>query len=87
MKLEMQAFPGDMNSYGANGALVKMEGIPAGKNSVLVYFSCQDCSIEEERVAKNGGKVERPKFQIGEHGFISLVYDTEGNLFGLHSLQ
>ena len=27
----------------------------------------------------------RPKFPIGEHGFVSIVTDTEGNMVGLHS--
>ena len=85
--IEMLAFPGDMNSYGANGALVKMPGFNAGKNSVLIYFACEDCSVEEKRVSKFGGKVERPKSSIGEYGFISLVYDTEGNMIGLHSMK
>ena len=84
---EMQAFSGSLERYGAPGALVKMEGYPAGKNSVLVYFGCEDCSVEEKRVLDSGGKVEKKKFSIGEHGFISLVLDTEGNMFGLHSMK
>ena len=83
----MYSFPGDMESYGANGSLVKMEGFSAGHNSVLVYFSCEDCSVEEKRVPEHGGKIEKTKFSIGQYGFISLVYDTEGNMFGLHSLK
>ncbi len=85
--LEMWAFRMDENRYGAPGALVKMPGFPAGRNSVLVYFSCEDCSVEEKRVAEFGGRVEKSKFSIGQYGFIALVYDTEGNLFGLHSLK
>lgn len=34
-----------------------------------------------------GGKIDKNKFSIGEHGCISLVYDTEGNMIGLHSMQ
>ena len=34
-----------------------------------------------------GGKVEREKMSIGEYGFIVLALDTEGNMFGLHSLK
>lgn len=83
----MKSFPSDMEQYGATGALVKMEGAPVGQNSVLVYFSCEDCAVEEARVAAAGGKVERPKFSIGEYGFISLAFDTEGNMLGLHSRQ
>lgn len=84
---EIWAFPMDMNSWGAGGALVKMEGFPSGGNSTLVYFSCEDCSIEENRAANCGGRIQRKKTSIGEYGFISLVYDTEGNVLGLHSLQ
>ena len=85
--IELLAFPMDMDSYGATGALVKMEGVEPGGNSTLVYFHCQDCAVEESRVAAAGGRVERPKMSIGEYGFISMVYDTEGNMFGLHSMQ
>lgn len=85
--LEMWAFTGDMTSYGAPGALVKVKGFPAGRNSVLVYFSCDDCAIEEARALAEGGKLDKSKFSIGQYGFISLVHDTEGNLIGLHSLK
>lgn len=34
-----------------------------------------------------GGKVVQPKFPIGEHGFCALCMDTEGNMFGLHSMK
>ena len=83
----MWAFPTNMERYGAGGSLVKMEGVPSGGNSTLVYFSCEDCAVEEGRVAKSGGRVDRSKFSIGEYGFICLVHDTEGNMIGLHSMQ
>ena len=86
-QIEMFAFPGDMTSYGANGSLVKMPGFSSGKNSVLIYFSCQDCANEEALVREFGGRVEKSKFSIGEYGFISICYDTEGNMIGLHSMQ
>ncbi|MGA7179501.1 MAG: VOC family protein [Thiobacillaceae bacterium] len=85
--LEIWAFPMELNRWGAGGALVKMEGVPSGGNSVLVYFSCEDCAMEEGRAANSGGRIQRSKMSIGEYGFISLVFDTEGNMFGLHSLQ
>ncbi len=83
--IKMLAFPSDFEQYGAPGALVHYEGFPVGGNSVLVYFSCDDCAVEESRVAAAGGKVEKPKFAIGEYGFVSLAIDTEGNMLGLHS--
>jgi len=83
--LDMWTFPGNMDQFGIYGALVKMEGVPSGQNSTLVYFNCDDCSVEANRVESAGGTVVRPKFDIGEYGFISMVQDTEGNMIGLHS--
>lgn len=85
--IEMWFFPSDMESYGASGALVKMDGISAGAGGTLVYFSCEDCAIEQERATQHGGVVVQAKMGIGEYGFISLVQDSEGNMIGLHSMQ
>ena len=84
---EMLSFPMDVEKYGAPGALIRMEGIASGGNSVLVYFSCDDCAVIEQRIPGAGGSVQKPKWSIGENGFISLALDTEGNMFGLHSVQ
>lgn len=86
-ELEMWAFPMLPEATGTSGALVKMPGVPSGGNSTLVYFECKDCAVEEARIADNGGSVLRPKMSIGEYGFITLAQDTEGNMFGLHSLN
>ncbi|MDT0583404.1 MULTISPECIES: VOC family protein [Alteromonadaceae] len=82
--VQMMAFPSNYETYGASGALVHMKGVPSG-GSTMVYFSCDDCAIEQSRVLDAGGKIEREKMSIGEYGFISLVCDTEGNMIGLHS--
>jgi predicted enzyme related to lactoylglutathione lyase len=29
----------------------------------------------------------KEKYSIGQYGFIVLAFDTEGNMFGLHSLK
>lgn len=84
---EMWAFPMEMNSMGAGGSLVRMKGFGSEGNSVIVYFRSEDCSIEEKRVVAAGGKIQKPKMSIGEYGFITLAFDTEGNIFGLHSLK
>lgn len=86
-ELEMWGFPMVMDRMGAGGSLVKMEGVPSGGNSTLVYFSCADCAVEADRVSASGGQVHRKKMSIGEYGFIALAVDTEGNMFGLHSMQ
>lgn len=85
--IELWAFPGEPISYGAPGAIVKMEGMDAGGNSTLVYFHCDDCTVEEHRVTNAGGSVFKSKMSIGNYGYISLVFDTEGNRIGLHSMQ
>jgi hypothetical protein len=64
---------------------VATPGLSSGGNSTLVYFSCEDCSVEEARVTAAGGRIQKPKFSIGEYGFITLACDTEGNMIGLHS--
>ena len=85
--LEMWAFPQAMGAGGTSGALVKAPGVPSGGNSTLVYFACEDVATEAGRVAGAGGKLARAKMSIGQYGFIALAHDTEGNLFGLHSLK
>ena len=85
--MELWAFPMAMERSGASGALLRMPGFPSGGNSTLVYFGCEDCAIEAGRVVGAGGRVEREKTSIGEYGFMALARDTEGNLFGLHSLR
>lgn len=90
MNMEMWAFPSDkataQTSYGACGMLVKMEGFPSSGGGTVVYFGCKDCATEASRVAKNGGTVVKEKMSIGEHGFIALARDTEGNMIGFHSM-
>ncbi len=83
----MMAFPGDPYIAGSSGSLVYMKGFKAGANSTIVYFSSEDCSIEEHRVEKAGGKVFKPKMSIGQYGFISLCTDPDGNMFGIHSMK
>mgnify|MGYP005614096353 CR=1 FL=1 len=84
--MEMWAFPSSMEEYGAPGALVKMPGCPSG-GSTLIYFKCDDCAVEAQRAADHGGQIANAKMSIGEHGFIAMVVDTEGNTIGLHSMQ
>jgi predicted enzyme related to lactoylglutathione lyase len=81
----MVAFPMEMDRTGASGALAKMAGFPSGGNSTMVYFNCDDCAAEASRVIPSGGKILREKMSIGQHGFIAIAHDTEGNSFGLHS--
>jgi len=85
---EMWSFPMGKDSYGATGALVKMDDGPSGGGGgTIVYFECEDCGVESSRVRANGGRLMKDKFAIGPHGFIALAADTEGNSIGLHSMK
>lgn len=84
--MEMWAFPMFQDAGGAGGSLVKVEGVPSGGNSTLVYFSCEDCAVQAELAEKAGGKICQPKFSVGPYGFVAIVSDTEGNMVGLHSM-
>lgn len=84
---QMMSFPADMGNYGAGGALTKAPHAGPGVGGTIVYFSVEDCAVNEARVVEAGGVVVRPKFSIGEFGWIVLCQDTEGNMFGMNSMQ
>lgn len=72
--------------YGARGALVHHPDFSAGGSGTIIYFGCEDCAVEAERVVAAGGQVKQPKLSIGKYDNAALVTDTEGNMIGLHSM-
>lgn len=82
--MDMWAFPMTMDTVGAAGALVKMDGVASGGSGTIPYFHCDEVAVESERVVTAGGKIHKPKMSIGQYGFMALVVDTEGNTIGLH---
>lgn len=86
--VEMWSFgEGQMDRYGCSGALAKMNGMKPGGNSIVIYFECDDCAVEQSRVEAAGGAVIFGKKSIEPWGCISICRDTEGNMFGLHSMK
>ena len=83
----MMSFPAEMSQYGAGGALSKSEHARPGPGGTVIYFMAEDCAVNTARVAEAGGRIVRPKFPIGEFGWVALCQDTEGNIFGLNSMQ
>jgi uncharacterized protein len=83
--LEMVSFPWAEGKANISGALCKTSSMKPGTGGTLVYFSCEDCATEIARVEDAGGKLLQPKFEIGEHGFVAIGMDTEGNTIGFHS--
>ena len=84
---QMMAFATEMTNYGAGGALSKSAHGKPGPGGTVIYFNAEDCAVEESRVVDAGGTVIRPKFSIGEFGFVTLAADTEGNLIGISSMK
>jgi predicted enzyme related to lactoylglutathione lyase len=82
---EVLEFEGQMPGSGAMGALMKHPMRKPTHEGTLVYFSCEDCGKTTELALEHGGVVHKPKSSIGEHGFIAIIGDTEGNAIGLHS--
>jgi predicted enzyme related to lactoylglutathione lyase len=63
-----------------------MQGMPSGGNSVIVYFACEDCAVEAQRVVPAGGKIHRGKFLDRRVRLHRARARSEGNMFGLHSM-
>ena len=84
---EMWGFPSNPEKWGCSGSLVKMNGLTPSGVSTIIYFGSEDCANEERMIPKLGGKIHRSKMSIGPYGFITLAIDTEGNVFGLHSMK
>ena len=86
-QMQYATFPNDRNGEGASGALVKLDVAKPGTGGTLVYFDVEGIDAELSRVEAAGGKIIRPKLNIGDFGFIALIEDTEGNMVGLHSAK
>lgn len=84
------SFFSSMENQGVSGALIEMPGTKDGDGAcvnTMVYFPCEDCAVEAAKVEAAGGKVHQAKMDIGEFGFCSICIDSEGNPFGLFSME
>ena len=74
--------------HGVSGCLsTGCEGNEPSQRGALVYFNCEgrlDQAISA--VETHGGKVIKPRHQIGPYGFRAIVLDSEGNRIALHSM-
>lgn len=85
-EMKYAVFPTEDNE-GTSGALVRIEEAKPGIGGTLVYFATEEINAELSRVEAAGGKIIRPKLQVGDFGFIALIEDTEGNMIGLRSTK
>ena len=82
----MGVFPFDEKN-GIGGAITKMNGMSPGAGGTIVYLNVEgDLDGVLSRAAASGGEVIKPRLAIGQHGFIGIIKDTEGNVVGLHSM-
>jgi predicted enzyme related to lactoylglutathione lyase len=72
---------------GISGSLNPFMGFkPTADSGVTVWLNAgDDLQIALDRVEAAGGKILKPKEQIGEFGHIAMILDCEGNRIGLHS--
>jgi predicted enzyme related to lactoylglutathione lyase len=83
---QMGVFPCD-HINGVGGSITKMGGMTLGAGGTIVYLNVEgDLDGVLQRASANGGAVIKPRLAIGEHGFIGMIKDTEGNVVGLHSM-
>ena len=78
------ALLGDGTS-GVSGALVKDPNNKPSPDGNLVYLGSPDIEAAIARVKHLGAEVLVQKTDIGEHGFIAVLRDSEGNRIGLHT--
>lgn len=84
-EMEMYLFPGEMDLPGAAGALIKHPIRGPNEQGHLLYFSVPDSAVTAQWAAAADVPVFVEKQSIGEHGFIAIIADSEGNAVGLHS--
>ncbi|HNH22473.1 MAG TPA: VOC family protein [Ferruginibacter sp.] len=88
--IKMRMFPLDDMMTQVGGALVDSGGFhkASATEGPLVYLNGNpDVQIILDRVEAAGGKIMLPKTEISpEYGFMAVIYDTEGNRIGLHSI-
>lgn len=90
-KLERQTFGGSPMSIfpydqagGVGGCLLTSRDPKPSADGVRIYLAVDDLDAVLGRAKPAGGEVVLPRTAIGEHGFIGVVRDSEGNAIGLH---
>jgi predicted enzyme related to lactoylglutathione lyase len=82
----MGMFPYD-NVIGIGGSITKMQDISPCPGGTIVYLNVEgDLDDVLKRIPSASGSVVKPRTSVGQHGFIALFRDTEGNSVGLHSM-
>lgn len=79
-------FPAPQERGVVTGALVADKRRTPGASGALLYLACKDgVPATLSRAEKAGAKVLLGTTSIGEHGFIAVIQDLDGNEIGLHA--
>ena len=78
---DMALFP--LVEGAASGALAKGDAYLPSKAGAIVYLKVADIDLVLARAADAGAKILYPKKDIGEHGFVAEIEDSEGNRIAL----
>jgi predicted enzyme related to lactoylglutathione lyase len=85
---KMAFFPWTPGSGKATGAVVQSPQHKPSMEGSIIYLNANPAMDNVlARVEAAGGKVLAPKMNIGEHGNIAFIMDTEGNTIGIHSVE
>ena len=78
--------PGYDNEGDVSGCLFTKDDERPAATGLLIYLNAQGRLDEAIAVVEaNGGKVLKPRHQIGPHGYRAVILDSEGNRVALHS--
>jgi predicted enzyme related to lactoylglutathione lyase len=85
---KMAFFPFAPGSGKATGAVVQSPNHKPSMEGSIVYLNANPAMDNVlAKVEAAGGKILSPKMNIGEHGHIAFIMDTEGNNIGIHSIS
>ena len=85
-QMPMAIFPIEDMAQGTTGCIVAGGPAQPGASGTVIYLEAPDGVTACLKRAKAAGGAEAvPHTAIGEHGFIAVVRDLDGNLVGLHS--
>ena len=84
---QMAWFPMEADAPQSAGTLMKGDGYVPSSDGVRIYFSVDSVEETLKKVENFGGKLMTPKRDIGEHGFIAWIGDSEGNTIAIHSME
>lgn len=79
-------FPVEKTQDSVTGALVSTDRLTPGAGVIIYLHAPDGVKACLSRAKTAGAKEVTPHTAIGEHGFIAVVADLEGNHVGLHSM-